>query len=171
MSPKDRCQPIDKIPLAFRIVSRGQQPLFYSSEYGHSQNEAYVELTNEFQKDLGRSVGGTVYAPKYVTTDVSYITHPKTVNSSWPDGLLVNFTVGVTPSQPKIDVCDLWDKLMESLQRSNGAIGGGRINVAADNDLLDPCVRFSSPECIVYVVTTLGETPTDWRHLRRSNMQ
>jgi len=34
----------------------------------------------------------------------------------------------------------LWDKLMESLQRSNGAIGGGRINVASDVDLLDPCV-------------------------------
>jgi hypothetical protein len=88
---------------------------------------------------LGRAVGATEYATRYVTTDISYITHPKTVNSSWDDGLLVNYKVGTVPSKRPIDVCDLWDQLMESLQRSNGAIGGGRIQVASDIDLLDPC--------------------------------
>uniref|UniRef100_A0A915D2B3 Uncharacterized protein n=1 Tax=Ditylenchus dipsaci TaxID=166011 RepID=A0A915D2B3_9BILA len=55
--------------------------------------------------------------------------------------LLVNFTVGVTLSTPPVDRCDLWDRLMESLQRSNGAIGGGSLNVASDVDLLDPCAN------------------------------
>uniref|UniRef100_A0A914CT96 Uncharacterized protein n=1 Tax=Acrobeloides nanus TaxID=290746 RepID=A0A914CT96_9BILA len=140
-SPQDACEPIEKIPLAFRVVSRGQQPLLYSSQYGNSDSPDYVEITNEFDKDLGSAVGSTVYAPRYVATDVSYITHPKTINSSWPDGLLVNFTVGTRPSATPIDVCDLWDKLMESIQQTNGAIGGGQLHVASDIDLLDPCAK------------------------------
>uniref|UniRef100_A0AC34QH72 Uncharacterized protein n=1 Tax=Panagrolaimus sp. JU765 TaxID=591449 RepID=A0AC34QH72_9BILA len=140
-SPDDKCQPIDQIPLSLRVLNRDNQPLYYSSEYGNDKNEAYVEVTNEFEKDVGRAIGGTSYAPRYVNTDVSYITHPKTVNSSWPDGLLFNFTVGTTPTGNPVDVCDLWDQLMESLQRSNGAIGGGRLNVAPDVDLLDPCAK------------------------------
>uniref|UniRef100_A0A7E4VNX4 Transmembrane cell adhesion receptor mua-3 n=1 Tax=Panagrellus redivivus TaxID=6233 RepID=A0A7E4VNX4_PANRE len=140
-SPTDRCQPIEQIPLAVRVTNRGSQPLFYSSEYGNKRNEAYVEITKEFENDVGRAIGGTSYAPRYVNTDVQFINHPKTVNSSWPDGLLFNFTVGTSPSGNPIDVCDLWDQFMESIQRSNGAIGGGRLNVASDTDLLDPCYQ------------------------------
>ncbi|KAI6201465.1 hypothetical protein M3Y96_00844600 [Aphelenchoides besseyi] len=135
------CQPVDRTPLAFRVVSRGQQPLFYSSEYGDSKNEAYVEFAKEFSKDMGRTVGGTEYTARYVSTDVSYITHPKTVNSTWDDGLLVNYVVNTVPSKSPVDACDLWDQLMESLQRSNGAVGGGRLQVASDVDLLDPCAK------------------------------
>uniref|UniRef100_A0AC35GEY8 Notch n=1 Tax=Panagrolaimus sp. PS1159 TaxID=55785 RepID=A0AC35GEY8_9BILA len=137
----DKCQPVEKIPLAVRVVSQGQEPLYYSSEYGNDQNEKYAEFTNEFKNDVGRAIGSTSYAPRYVNTDVSFITHPKTVNSSWPDGLLLNFTVGASPSGNPIDVCDLWDQFMNSVQRTNGAIGGGRLNVASDVDLLDPCYK------------------------------
>uniref|UniRef100_A0A914C217 Uncharacterized protein n=1 Tax=Acrobeloides nanus TaxID=290746 RepID=A0A914C217_9BILA len=140
-SLQDACEPIDKFALTFRVVSRGQQPLFYSSQYGNSESPDYVEITNEFSKDLGSAVRSTVYAFRYVATDISYITHPKTINSSWPEGLLVNFTVGTRPSATPIDVCDLWDKLMESIQRTNGTIGGGQLNVASDIDLLDPCAK------------------------------
>ncbi|KAK0416184.1 hypothetical protein QR680_012332 [Steinernema hermaphroditum] len=143
--PKDRCQTVDRIPLAIRVTSQGSQPLFYSSEYGNPDSVAYVEITDEFSRDFGRTVGGTSYAPRYVATDVNFITHPKTVNSSWPDGLLFNFTVGTTPSSKPIDVCDLWDQLMDSLQRSNGAIGGGNLHVSADVDLLDPCRQPTPP--------------------------
>lgn len=136
-----KCQEIEKTPLAVRVVNRGQQPLLYSSEYGNPKNEEYVAFANEFQQDLGRAIGGTTYAPRYVNTDVSFITHPKTVNSSWPDGLLVNFTVGTSPTKIPVDRCDLWDQLMESVQRTNGQIGSGRLNVAADVDQLDPCAK------------------------------
>lgn len=111
-----KCQPIDETPLTFRVVSRGQQPLFFSSEYGSDQNEGYVEFAKEFDRDLGRAVGGTEYTARYVSTDISYITHPKTVNSTWDDGLLVNYKVGTVPAKTPIDACDLWDQLMVSRQ-------------------------------------------------------
>lgn len=76
----DKCQPIDKTPLAVRVISRDNEPLFYSSVFGNDKNDAHVEFSNEFQNDIGRAIGGTTYAPRYVNTDVSYITHPKTVN-------------------------------------------------------------------------------------------
>jgi hypothetical protein len=81
----------------------------------------------------------TIYAPRYVKTDISFVTHPKTINSSWgllpliciesesisltfcsADGLLLNFTVGLHRGQQPVDRCDLWDKLMTSLHHSNG---------------------------------------------------
>jgi hypothetical protein len=57
------------------------------------------------------------------------------------DGLLVNFTVGTHRNAEQVDRCDLWDQLMESLDRTNGEIGGGRLSVAPDLDLLDPCAE------------------------------
>ncbi|VDN55231.1 unnamed protein product [Dracunculus medinensis] len=137
-SAADRCQPVEKIPLSIRVLTRDSEPLLYSSEYGNSDNIPYVEITHLFSNDLGRTIGSTSYAPRYVATDVNYITHPKTVNSSWPNGLLFNFTIALTPSS-STDQCNLWDQLMQSLQRTNGAIGGGALRVAPDVDQLDPC--------------------------------
>ena len=69
------------------------------------------------------------------------------VFSSWPDGLLVNFTVGTVPNPASpIDRCDLWKQLMESLHQTNGVIGGGRLQVASDVELLNPCLKYSSGE-------------------------
>uniref|UniRef100_F1KPJ6 Transmembrane cell adhesion receptor mua-3 n=1 Tax=Ascaris suum TaxID=6253 RepID=F1KPJ6_ASCSU len=138
-SNSDKCQPVDKTPLVLRVITRDNEPLVYSSEYGNSDSVPYVEITDRFSKDLGRSIGGTEYAPRYVTTEVNYITHPKTINSSWPDGLLFNFSVATTQSSTPVDVCDLWDQLMLSLQRSNGAVGGGPLRVASDIQQLNPC--------------------------------
>jgi hypothetical protein len=67
---KKKCQRIDQTPLTFRVTSRGEQPLFYSSEYGNDENEAYVEFAKEFDRDLGRAVGGTEYTARYVNTDM-----------------------------------------------------------------------------------------------------
>ncbi|KAI1731796.1 calcium-binding EGF domain-containing protein [Ditylenchus destructor] len=145
ISKKDKCQLVDNLPYTFRVTSRNQQPLFYSSEFGDKKKQSYVEFSELFEQDLGRAIGGTTYAPRYVNTDVSFITHPKTVNSSWSDGLLVNFNVSVTPNKPPVDRCDLWDKMMDSLQRTNGAIGSGELGVAPDVDLLNPCVKPPPP--------------------------
>ncbi|KHN76197.1 Transmembrane cell adhesion receptor mua-3 [Toxocara canis] len=142
-SKNDKCQPVDKTSLALRVITRDSEPLIYSSEYGNSDSVPYVEVTDLFSKDLGRSIGGTVYGPRYVTTEVNYITHPKTINSSWPDGLLFNFSVDTTQSQPPVDACDLWNQLMLSLQRSNGAIGGGSLRVASDVEQLNPCRKLA----------------------------
>uniref|UniRef100_A0A158RCP8 VWFA domain-containing protein n=1 Tax=Thelazia callipaeda TaxID=103827 RepID=A0A158RCP8_THECL len=136
---QDRCESVDRIPLSILVLNKDAETLLYSSEYGSSYSAPYVEITHLFSKDIGRSLGGTTYGPRYVTTDVNYITHPKTVNSSWPNGLLFNFSLAMLPSNAAIDVCDLWDQLAKSIQRTNGAIGGGPLRVASDYDQLNPC--------------------------------
>lgn len=84
-------------------------------------------LTKSFrlQKGIARTFGGTQYASRYVNTKVDYITHPKTVNSDWDQGLLFKYTVQTTKSNNRepVDECDLWKEQMNSLQRSNGAVG------------------------------------------------
>ncbi|KAK6012089.1 EGF-like domain protein, partial [Ostertagia ostertagi] len=119
-----RCERVVETPMQIRVVSRDSRPLLYSSEYGSTKSPPYVEIVDMFQKDMARTFGGTIYAPRYVNTKVEYITHPKTVNSSWPDGLLFKYDVQTTPSkQQPIDKCDLWKQMMASLQRTNGVIG------------------------------------------------
>uniref|UniRef100_A0A183C216 EGF-like domain-containing protein n=1 Tax=Globodera pallida TaxID=36090 RepID=A0A183C216_GLOPA len=140
-APDQKCVPVERTSMAVRVSTQAQKPLFYSSEFGDSSSSSYVELAQEFQRDIGRAVGSTSLAPRYVTSDVSYVTHPKAFNSSWSDGLLVNFTIGTHRGSEPIDRCGLWKQLMSSLHRSNGAIGGGRLNVAPDVDLLDPCAK------------------------------
>ncbi|PIO70594.1 EGF-like domain protein [Teladorsagia circumcincta] len=126
--------------MQIRVVSRDSRPLLYSSEYGSTKSPPYVEIVDMFQKDMARTFGGTIYAPRYVNTKVEYITHPKTVNSSWPDGLLFKYDVQTTPSkQQPIDKCDLWKQMMASLQRTNGVIGGHSLRIADDSELLNPC--------------------------------
>lgn len=135
----DRCETVERIPFSIRILNKDTTTLSYSSEYGSSDSAPYVEITHLFSKDIGRAMSSTTYGTRYVTTDVNYITHPKTVNSSWPDGLLFNFSVALLPSGTPTDICNLWDQLAKSIQRTNGAIGGGPLRVASDYDQLNPC--------------------------------
>ncbi|CAJ0578738.1 unnamed protein product, partial [Mesorhabditis spiculigera] len=138
-SPTARCQKVEVIPFQIRVVSRDNRPLMYSSEYGNTDSPTYIEIVDRFQKDVARTFGGTAYAPRFVNTHVNYITHPRTVNSSWPDGLLFKFEVQTTAVGEPIDNCELWKQMQGSLQRSNGAIGGGSLRVASDSELLNPC--------------------------------
>ncbi len=62
------------------MVERGPDKLVYSSEYGQPNNPAYVEMVDNFVKDVKKAVQQTSFAPLYITTDVDLITHPKTVN-------------------------------------------------------------------------------------------
>ncbi|KIH53759.1 calcium binding EGF domain protein [Ancylostoma duodenale] len=135
-----KCERVEETPLQIRVVSRDSTPLLYSSEYGSTKSPPYVEIVDLFQKDMARTFGGTIYAPRYVNTKVEYITHPKTVNSSWPDGLLFKYDVQTTPSkQQPVDKCEVWKQMMASLQRTNGVIGGGSLRIADDSELLNPC--------------------------------
>ncbi|CAJ0943046.1 unnamed protein product, partial [Mesorhabditis belari] len=136
---REQCQKIQTIPFQIRIVARNDQALMYSSEYGNDESPTYIEIVDTFKKDIARSFGGTSFAPRFVNTDVDYITHPRTVNSSWPDGLLFKFNVQTTVSEEPVDACELWKQMQGSLQRTNGAIGGGSLRVAADTELLNPC--------------------------------
>lgn len=77
---KDSCQPVERIPLAIRVLNKESTTLSYSSDYGSSDSASYVEITHLFTKDIGRTISSTTYGTRYVTTDVNYITHPKTVN-------------------------------------------------------------------------------------------
>ncbi|CAB3403060.1 unnamed protein product [Caenorhabditis bovis] len=139
-STTGKCQPVDETPFQIRVVTRDQRPLMYSSEYGSNKNAPYVEIVELFQKNMARTFGGTSFAPRYVNTKVDYITHPKTVNSSWDQGLLFKYEVQTTksPNRP-IDECELWKQMQSSLDRTNGAIGGGSLRVASDTELLNPC--------------------------------
>uniref|UniRef100_A0AC35TFU5 EGF-like domain-containing protein n=1 Tax=Rhabditophanes sp. KR3021 TaxID=114890 RepID=A0AC35TFU5_9BILA len=140
-SNKETCKPIERTTLPIRIISKDSEPIYYSSSYGNPSNPVYIQFADDFTKDIGRSFASTNYAQKYVNSDISYITHPKMINSSWPDGVLVNFTVGTIKTQKPINKCDMWDQLMQSLQRSNGQVGGGKLGVPADVDLLNPCAE------------------------------
>lgn len=44
ISKKDKCQLVDNLPYTFRVTSRNQQPLFYSSEFGDKKKQSYVEF-------------------------------------------------------------------------------------------------------------------------------
>ncbi|KAI3415661.1 hypothetical protein GPALN_005254 [Globodera pallida] len=139
----EKCEAVEKTSLLFRLVSEGDKLLLFSnSEYGTSSSPSYVEFASTFSQDLGKAVSSTLYAPRYILTDINYITHPNTVNSSWSDGLLVNFTVETRLSpEGRVDACDLWNALQESIQKTNGAVGGGKIQVATDIELLSPCPK------------------------------
>uniref|UniRef100_A0A914WTS8 EGF-like domain-containing protein n=1 Tax=Plectus sambesii TaxID=2011161 RepID=A0A914WTS8_9BILA len=105
------CVDVDTIVLAFRIMHQGNEPLMYSSQFGQPSSARYVQIVDEFRKGMHQAVGGTAYAPRYVTTDVNFITHPKTVNSSWPDGLLFNFTVA---TEMAVATSDSYDSASET---------------------------------------------------------
>lgn len=135
-----KCQEVQETPFELRVVTRDQRPLMYSTEFGSQKSPSYVEIVELFEKNMARTFGGTSLAPRYVNTKVDYITHPKTKNSSWDQGLLFKYEVQTTKSQSQpIDECELWKQMQASLDRTNGAIGGGSLRVASDTDLLNPC--------------------------------
>lgn len=72
--------------------------LRYSSQYNNPTNIPYIEFADDFKKELANLFKSTVFAPKYVTSDVMVITHPKTINGTWSEGLLVNFSVATKES-------------------------------------------------------------------------
>lgn len=84
---KQRCERVERTPLALRVVTRAEQPLFYSSaSYGDQHSPPYLEFAEEFSGSLDRAIADTEYTDRYVTTTISRITHPKTLNSSWDEG-------------------------------------------------------------------------------------
>lgn len=97
---KDRCEHVQRTPLSIRVISKADQILRYSSQYNNPTNVPYIEFAADFKKEMAEVFKTTVYAPKqFVTSDVSAITHPKTVNNTWSEGLLVNFTVATKQSE------------------------------------------------------------------------
>ena len=73
----------------------GSQPLRYSSQF-YSNQKTYLSSswpTNSKQEMKQLVLRRLCMRKKYVTTDITTITHPKLVNSTWAEGLLVNFTV------------------------------------------------------------------------------
>ncbi|KAF7632829.1 hypothetical protein Mgra_00007760 [Meloidogyne graminicola] len=141
-SNDQKCVPVERTSFAFRVISRGSHPLFYSSDYGDSSSSSFVEFVQEFQKEMTRAIGSTSFAPHYVTTDVSYLTHPKAINNSWSDGLLVNFTIASNKNQKPLNRCELWEELFSSIKHSNGLISNnGQLLVAPDLELLNPCIK------------------------------
>lgn len=69
-APGQKCARVEEVPVQVRVVSRDKQPLVFSSEYGGPQSPPYVEFVHLFEKELGRTIGGTQFAPRYVNTAV-----------------------------------------------------------------------------------------------------
>ncbi|TKR77104.1 hypothetical protein L596_018138 [Steinernema carpocapsae] len=132
----DDCTDVDKTPIELRIVSRGPEDLVYSSEYGSPNKPSYVEIVDTFVKGIKGAVGKTTSAPRYVTTEIDYITNPKVENPDWNKGLLFN---GSVVSKGPLEKCKFWQELVESIKSSGGKLGDTDLVVANDVDKLDPC--------------------------------
>lgn len=129
---------IDRTALLERICNREGEQLHYNSSYLPG-NALHLDISAEFANDTGKAIHATSYAPSYVATEVTEISHPRTFNTSWADCLLVNFSINTIHQEKPVDRCDLWKKLSESIKQSGGAIGGGRLHIGPDNELLNPC--------------------------------
>ncbi|KAI6194473.1 hypothetical protein M3Y96_01128600 [Aphelenchoides besseyi] len=137
---KNKCERVTRTPLSVRVVEQDGRILRYSSQYGSQTNVPYVEFASLFTQGVEDALKSTVYGQRYVSSEVTLITHPKTVNSSWSDGLLVNFTVATKPSNTS-EKCDLWEKFLQSTATSDHRLGSeGKLRLANDVEVLSPCV-------------------------------
>ncbi|KAK0416294.1 hypothetical protein QR680_012402 [Steinernema hermaphroditum] len=132
----DACVDVDKTPIEIRVVGRGPDSLTYSSEYGAPNKPAYVEIVDAFVKGMKGAVGKTTSAPRYVTTEVDYITNPKVENPDWDKGLLFN---GSVLSKGPLDKCRFWQELVDSIKSTDQKLGDSVLVVADDVNELDPC--------------------------------
>ncbi|KAI6183966.1 hypothetical protein M3Y97_00545400 [Aphelenchoides bicaudatus] len=155
---KDRCEEVQRTPLSVRILSNGDHLLRYSSQYNNPKNVPYIEFAEDFKKQMFNLFKSTVYAPKYVTSDVVAITHPKTVNSTWSEGLLVNFSVATKESQALTDKCELFDAFFETaLKNQSRSVENGQLKIAPDSFFLNPCPTPPNYCAGSFCQTDLGE--------------
>uniref|UniRef100_A0A0N4ZF68 Transmembrane matrix receptor MUP-4 n=1 Tax=Parastrongyloides trichosuri TaxID=131310 RepID=A0A0N4ZF68_PARTI len=145
------CEKVNRNPITLRIVSKEDETgkpsdLRYSSEYGSKENPTYVEIVDSFVKGLGDTIQKTPsISPKYISSNVNYITNPKVENPDWDKGLLFNASVN---TKEPVDKCTLFKEIEESIEQTNLHLGGGHLVVASDIGELNPCKPPPKPKGI-----------------------
>lgn len=71
-----------QVPLVVRITEKDGDRLFFSSDYGSPKSPEYVEVLDNFVRGVGETLQKTSISPKYITSDINYITSPKVENRS-----------------------------------------------------------------------------------------
>ncbi|ULU02771.1 hypothetical protein L3Y34_002395 [Caenorhabditis briggsae] len=132
---KEKCVPVTSIPLVVRVMEYDGEPIQYRTDYSKPDTPAHVEIVDAVKKSVGKIIGKTEFAPRFVTTDVNYITNPKVKNSDWDKGLLGNVTVQLAGKED-VDNCRLYEQFAEVVREMGGRVD--RIKLSDDADL-DPC--------------------------------
>uniref|UniRef100_A0A1I7XPS4 EGF-like domain-containing protein n=1 Tax=Heterorhabditis bacteriophora TaxID=37862 RepID=A0A1I7XPS4_HETBA len=135
-SSDDKCEEVTEVPIVVRVIDFDDEPLHYSTDYSKPSSPENVQVVDSAVKGLGEVFRHTDVAPRYVTTDVNYITNPKVENSSWDHGLLINGSVKLSGNDD-IDQCNLFQQFADQIKARQGKID--RLKVAEDFTLLDPC--------------------------------
>ncbi|CAD5230397.1 unnamed protein product [Bursaphelenchus okinawaensis] len=134
------CQKVEKVHGSFRVLRLNRESLIYSSRYGNPESDGYKQLETLFSRDL-RKILGSIYELKdnVVTSDVALFTHPKTVNSTWNEGVLVNFTMSIKPNTTQ--KCTVWQDLTHQIILNKHRLADGPLVLAPDFDQLSLCPK------------------------------
>ncbi|CAB3402805.1 unnamed protein product [Caenorhabditis bovis] len=131
----EKCVPVTSVPLVVRVLEYDNEPIQYSTDYSKPESPRHVEIVENVKNGIGKVLGKTDFAPRYVTTDVNYVTNPKVQNSDWDKGLLVNSTARLAGNQ-EIDKCRLYEEFADVVKSMGGRVE--RIKLSDDAEL-DPC--------------------------------
>ncbi|CAI4230491.1 unnamed protein product [Auanema sp. JU1783] len=157
-SPRDICIPVTEVPLVVRVLEFDNEPLHYSNDYSKPGSSGHVEVVESTKSGLGDILKHTSFAPRYVATDVKFITNPKVENSTWDGGLLVNSSI-LLSGDDDIDRCKVFQEFAAEVVARGGRID--RLKAADDFNLLDPCLpaqQISGIACgNTFCKTELGE--------------
>ncbi|CAD5233599.1 unnamed protein product [Bursaphelenchus xylophilus] len=139
-SADKKCERVEKIHGSFRILRMNREALIYSSRYGNPESDGYKQLDGLFRRDIRKMIGSvSELKENLVTSDVVLFTHPKTINSSWNEGVLVNFTLAVKPNST--EKCAIWRELTHQIMLNKHRIADGPLEVAPDFDQLSLCEK------------------------------
>ncbi|RCN51669.1 EGF-like domain protein [Ancylostoma caninum] len=135
-SPDEKCIAVTEVPIVVRVIDFDGEPLQYSTDYSRPNSREHVQIVDTAVKGLGDVFSHTDVAPRYVTTDVNFITNPKVENSTWDRGLLINGSVKLSGPE-EVDKCKLFKQFVARVNAAGGRID--KLKVADDFTLLDPC--------------------------------
>ncbi|VDL87736.1 unnamed protein product, partial [Nippostrongylus brasiliensis] len=121
-SPSEKCVPVTSVPIVVRVIDYDGEPLQYSTDYSKPENPEHVQIVEDAVKGLGDVFRQTDIAPRYVVTDVNYITNPKVENSTWDRGLLISGSVKLSGSED-VDKCKLFKDFADQMSKANVADG------------------------------------------------
>ncbi|VDM72116.1 unnamed protein product [Strongylus vulgaris] len=83
-----------EVPIVVRVIDFDGEPLQYSIDYSKPNSPEHVQIVDTVVKGLGDVFKQTDVAPRYITTDINYITNPKVENRASMIGGHADFPVG-----------------------------------------------------------------------------
>ncbi|KRX65974.1 Transmembrane matrix receptor MUP-4, partial [Trichinella sp. T9] len=121
--PHDHCQDVVAINLPLLIKRKGHQTLQFNNAYGDTSSPEYQNIVNTFTDGIKRAFARTAIYPQYTGNEVRDIRDPRTMNSTWNDGLWFEFTTyflkGYEPSPS-----EAYNHLLGSILETHYSVGG-----------------------------------------------